>query len=59
MDVVLRELFTTRIGLLSLFTIGFMLVMAVYIYRFAIRNMKEDERKAKEAAKPSPSTAAK
>lgn len=39
----LQELFTTDIGLLSVFTIGFILVMGVYIYRFVKRNMKEDE----------------
>lgn len=43
------ELFTTDIGLLSLFTIGFILVMGVYIYRYAMRHMVEDEKKAREA----------
>ncbi|ANQ84515.1 DUF3149 domain-containing protein [Azoarcus olearius] len=42
-----RELFGSDIGLLSLFTIGFVLVMGVYIYRFAVRHMAEDEQKAK------------
>ncbi len=35
------------IGLLSLFTIGFIIVMAVYLMRFARRHMAEDEQKAK------------
>lgn len=42
-----KELFTTDIGLLSLFTIGFILVMGAYIYRYAMRHMAEDEQKAK------------
>ncbi|MBR0564664.1 DUF3149 domain-containing protein [Azoarcus sp. L1K30] len=40
-----NELFSTDIGLLSLFTIGFILVMAIYIYRFAKRHIAEDEAK--------------
>lgn len=40
------ELFSTDIGLLSMFTIGFVLVMGGYIYRFVKRHMAEDERKA-------------
>ncbi|MBK7900728.1 MAG: DUF3149 domain-containing protein [Azonexus sp.] len=39
-------LFTSDIGLLSLFTILFILVMAVYIGRYAIKHMKEDARHA-------------
>lgn len=35
-------LFTSDIGLLSLFTIVFMVVMAVYIFRFAVRHAKEE-----------------
>lgn len=41
------ELFSTDIGLLSLFTIGFVVVMAGYIYRFAVRHIAEDEEKAR------------
>lgn len=41
-----NELFTTDIGLLSLFTIGFVLVIGGFIYRFAKRNMVEDARQA-------------
>lgn len=44
----LQELLTTDIGLLSLFTILFVLVIGVYIYRFAVRNMQADELKAKQ-----------
>lgn len=40
-----KELFTTDIGLLSIFTIGFILVMAIYLIRFAVRHMREEERK--------------
>lgn len=36
------ELFTTDIGLLSLFTIGFVLVMAVYIFQFVKKHMAEE-----------------
>jgi cbb3-type cytochrome oxidase subunit 3 len=39
-------LLTSDIGLLSLFTILFILVMAAYLYRFARRHMAEDEQKA-------------
>lgn len=42
-----NELFTTDIGLLSLFTIGFVLVIGVYIYRFAMRHIAEDAEKAR------------
>lgn len=39
------ELFGSSIGLLSLFTIGFVVVMAGYLCRFAARHMVEDEQK--------------
>lgn len=39
-------LLTSDIGLLSLFTILFILVMAAYLYRFARRHMAEEEQKA-------------
>jgi len=39
-----QELFTTDIGLLSVFTIGFILVMGGWIYRYVKRHMAEDER---------------
>ena len=43
----LKELFSTDIGLLSLFTIVFCVVMAVYIYGYAKKHMEEDARNAK------------
>ncbi|WIM05575.1 MAG: DUF3149 domain-containing protein [Candidatus Nitricoxidivorans perseverans] len=43
----LKELFSTDIGLLSLFTIGFVIVMAVYLIGFVRRHMKEDARQAR------------
>ena len=43
-----KELFTTDIGLLSLFTIGFILVMGGYIYRFVRKEMAADEKKIRE-----------
>ena len=39
-------LFTSDIGLLSLFIILFVVVMAIYLYRFVRRHMAEDERRA-------------
>ncbi|HAF55858.1 MAG TPA: DUF3149 domain-containing protein [Thauera sp.] len=39
-------LLTSDIGLLSLFTIAFILVMAAYLYRYARRHMAEDEQRA-------------
>ncbi|PTD97233.1 DUF3149 domain-containing protein [Pseudothauera lacus] len=41
-----NELLTTDIGLLSLFTIVFILVMGAYIYRYAVRKMDEDGKNA-------------
>lgn len=37
-------LFTSDIGLLSLLTIGFILVMAVYILRYVSQHMKSESR---------------
>lgn len=37
-------LFTSDIGLLSLFTIAFILVMAAYIGRYASKHIKDEER---------------
>ena len=42
------ELFRTDVGLLSLFTISFVLVMGVYLSGFIRKNMAEDARKARE-----------
>lgn len=36
-------LLTSDIGLLSLFTIGFILVMGVYLVRYASRHIKEEQ----------------
>jgi len=36
-------LFTSDIGIFSLITIGFILVMAVYIWRYAVKHAKEEE----------------
>ncbi|WP_374499225.1 DUF3149 domain-containing protein [Zoogloea sp.] len=41
-----KELFSTDIGLLSLFTIGFVFVIGGYIYRFAKTHIAEDERRS-------------
>ena len=43
----LKELFSTDIGLLSVFTIGFVLVMGVYLYGYAKKHMEDDARNAK------------
>ena len=43
----LKELFSTDIGLLSVFTIGFVIVMAVYIIGYAKKHMEDDARNAK------------
>lgn len=38
----LETLFTSHIGLLSLFTIGFIIAMAIYIFMFVRRHIRED-----------------
>lgn len=43
MDVVMKELFGSSIGLLSLFTIGFIIAMAIYIFLRVRKNMREEE----------------
>lgn len=40
-------LFKSDIGLLSLFTIVFILVMAAYLFRFVRRHMAEEEQNAR------------
>lgn len=40
-----QELFSTDIGLLSVFTIGFIVVMAVYIGKYVSNKMDEEGRK--------------
>ena len=44
-------LFTSDIGLFSLFTIAFIILMAVYIVRYASKHAKEEE-KAKAMGNP-------
>ncbi len=43
MDVVLKELFSTDIGLLSLFTIGFIISMGLFIWYRVSKNIQEDQ----------------
>jgi hypothetical protein len=43
MMVALQDLFTSDIGLLSVFTILFILVMGVYIYRYAMTKMHDED----------------
>ena len=40
-------LFSSDVGLLSLFTILFIIGMAIYLWRYARRNMIADAKKAK------------
>ncbi|HMV21061.1 MAG TPA: DUF3149 domain-containing protein [Rhodocyclaceae bacterium] len=42
-----KELFSTDIGLLSAFTIGFVIVMAFYLVNFIKKHAEEDARNAK------------
>ena len=46
--VAIKELFGSDIGLLSVFTIGFVIVMAVYLYGYAKKHIAEDARNAKQ-----------
>jgi len=41
-----KELFATQIGLLSVFTIAFVIVMAVFFMRYFANRIAEDERRA-------------
>lgn len=43
MDVVMKELFSTDIGLLSLFTIGFIIAMGLFIWYRVSKNIKEEQ----------------
>lgn len=43
MDIILKELFGTDIGLLSLFTITFIIGMAIWFYAWFRRKMNHDE----------------
>lgn len=42
-----KELLGTDIGLLSLFTIGFVVVMAVFLIGYAKKKMEDDAKQAK------------
>jgi hypothetical protein len=44
-----KELFGTDIGLLSLFTIGFMIVMAIYLGVYFKKEADKDAKQAKQA----------
>jgi len=43
MDVIMKELFGTDIGLLSLFTIGFIIAMAIFIFTRVMKKANEEE----------------
>ncbi len=42
-----KLLIGSDIGLLSLFTIGFVVAMGIYLYGYVRKHMEEDARKAK------------
>lgn len=42
-----KELFSTDIGLLSVFTIGFVVVMGFYLVNYIKKHAEEDARNAK------------
>lgn len=42
MDVVMKELFSTDIGLLSLFTIGFLIAMGLFMWWRISKNAREE-----------------
>lgn len=43
MDIVMKELFGSDIGLLSLFTIGFIIVMGLFIWFKLAKNSHEEQ----------------
>ena len=47
----LQTLFTSDIGILTLLTIGFVLTMAVYLFFYVKRHIKEDAEKFEQANK--------
>jgi len=47
----LKDLFSTDIGLLSVFTIGFAAFFIIFIFNFARKHMDEDARNAGKAGK--------
>lgn len=44
----IKLLFGSDIGLLSVFTIGFIIVMAIFLFGFARKHMDQDARNAKQ-----------
>jgi hypothetical protein len=44
--VALKDLFGSDVGLLSVFTIGFIIVMGFYLTSFVKKHMADDARKA-------------
>ena len=44
MDVVMKELFGSNMGLLVLFTIGFVIAMAIFIFTRVMKNIHDEER---------------
>lgn len=44
MDVIMRELFGSQMGLLVLFTIGFIIAMAIFIFSRVMKNIHDEER---------------
>ena len=44
MDVVMKELFGSNMGLLVLFTIGFIIAMAIFIFTRVMKNIHDEER---------------
>ncbi len=47
----LKDLFTTDVGLMSVTGIAFMLGMGVFFVRYFLRHMKEDAQKAEAATR--------
>lgn len=43
MDAITKELFGSDIGLLSLFTIGFLISMGLFIWWRVAKNMREEQ----------------
>jgi len=52
----MSELFTSQIGLLSLFTILFVIVMAVFFIRYFSSRIADDERRAAQREKSAANT---
>ena len=43
-----KDLFSSDVGLLSIAVLAFIVAMAVFFLRFFLRNMREDEAKARQ-----------